>query len=216
VQRNAKSTGWLKVKGKTGKPKKKGTRAGGRPAGISRNLNNAHRTCLRFDVNTTGTQVSITVNNVFGALGGVVTVANTTATCICSTFKINSIKMSPAAGGEVTCFWINNPEGESKDDVVDDTLPTGITMLETLVTRPPKKSLASFWHSTIATGTNQLLLLSATQGSVIDLNISFQIISGQAAPVTFNPGTASVGAVGYSPLDGHLGKYRALGRAQFL
>jgi len=179
------------------------------------NLNNAHRATFRFVANAKAIQVPINARGIFGALGAIVTVANTTATEICSAFRINAVKMTPSAGGECTVFWAMNPDGEGKDDSWDDTTPTGVTLTKTLVVKPPQKSLASFWHSTITATTDQFFVLSAEVGSVIDLDISFQLGGITFSPGTFTVGTNALGLMGYQRLDGAGGKFTVLGRVPF-
>jgi len=153
---------------------------------------------FRFLANATGTAVPISTNMVSSACGGICTLANANVRSWCSFFKINAITAWAPLSGEVSVNWVNSL-GEVKDDVKITTLPTGITVTKGLRFVPPPKTLCGFWLQS-ALGQN-ILLLSYSSGSVIDLDVSFTLDNAFVG-VDMAVATATLKTAYYGYLDG--------------
>ncbi len=110
---------------------------------------------------------------VAGAFG---TVLNSTVVSVASSYRINHIRAWPAAGGDVDIEWYSTGSAEqalNKDVAKQRTLPTGITVSGCMSFVPPPGSYASMWQTANINATDNLAVISATAGSVIEVSISW-------------------------------------------
>jgi hypothetical protein len=158
----------------------------------------------------------ITCSNIFAAIGCIGTAANTIAP-VASSFIIRSIKIwtSPQDSIPATTAiqWSAVASNFNKDEVRDDTLPASAGVTRSLIARPPKQALASFWNDDGATVA--IFSIYCPKGSIVDLRVSFTL------PNTFTATSLSyTGAVAgtfyYAYLDGHSGNLATTGRATAL
>ena len=169
---------------------------------------------LRFR-NTSATLKSITAKMILSALGGIVTVTNTTFVGFCSAFKLKKILIWPAIGSPTfgTVDWAGGSyAGVSKEKQVIYSVPTGVTTepgpLEFSIPSFGKGEnyIASAWID--SQGANAVMFdISCTVGSIIDVHLSYQLaneIPGVSQTLT---GSGSLGGLGYMCLDGPGGVY---------
>jgi len=177
-----------------------------RPQGVIRpipaSIQCRHR--FRFVDNTGGTYV-ITPAFIFGAIGGIVDVVNSSLICWAGSFKIHSIDIYESAqsvtsvsssiswfssgtlGFNQDQFWTNTSIPYDRPSVVSS--------------RPPAKSLASDWISSNATLTNGVVGLGVAIGSIVDLVVDFTLLN-VATPVALTVTTGTLGGAYYLALDG--------------
>jgi hypothetical protein len=151
---------------------------------------------------TVGGHTAVTVNNVFGALGGVCYVANSLVKPMASSFKIHKVTIYPAPNlsGTSACnvAWALATGAQMRDEEKDRTLPEGLTVTSPVESSPPRGSLAAMWQ---VGSTNSLFFTDALVGSVLDMDISFTlsnqfVVSGQTVV------TGTLGNIYYLYLDG--------------
>lgn len=153
---------------------------------------------------STATSVTFTRASIAGMLGVVVTVANTTVRGICGTYRLKRIIAWPAAGGQINVSWNTSGGAEMalvKDKVKTNTLPVGITEDVGMVFRPPKRSVLGMWQTPSVNGTDQMLQISATAGSVFDWEGVFTLTNqyfGETASIV----SGTLAQFYYLPPDG--------------
>jgi len=165
------------------------------------------RKTLRF---SSGGNASVTVADLLGALGVIGTVTNTTAVAICSSVKVHAATVwngaSSSATSTIGLDWAAGESSQVPDEMHDESIPAGVTETSSLVFRPPKGSLASFWI-TSADSAAVVFAIKAPAGSVggvLDLDVSFRICD-TIQPLAISVVTAVLGHVYYLALDGPSG-----------
>ncbi len=161
---------------------------------LDTNVRMQHR--FRFQCNAAVTAAPILNSDLIGIGGGVCSVVNTTFVPFCNSFKLKSIEVwSPlvTAGTPTTCSveWTgtnNSPNVEVTDTTVTSTFPAH------LKTKPPRNSLASFWQVGSA---NQICLLTAPTGSIIDVVISYVMNDNETNSITIPVAVGVLGKVYY-------------------
>jgi hypothetical protein len=159
---------------------------------------------LRFVADSNVTQGTATLVSVFGAIGGICTVANSSVQGWASSFRLRRLTIWPAASGEATIFWGTGNAGTfgQPDEVHDSSIPTGITIDQPVSSTPPKNSWAAQWHdSTESVATAPILYFTITEGSVLDLELDFTL-SAALNGYQWSATTASLKAIYYGYLDG--------------
>jgi len=145
---------------------------------------------------------AVTFVDIAGAMGVFGTVTNTTVVAWTSSLKIRGIEMwtPPASqGASATCSidWFsttNQPSMEYSDTTISTARPAHVK------SRPPAKSLASFWQQ--AGSASTAFTLVAPAGTIIDLDVDGIMIDLDVVGVTFAPATVVVGKPYYLALDG--------------
>jgi hypothetical protein len=159
------------------------------------------RQTLRFETTAAvaGVNGIITAGDIFGALGVVGKVSNTSVVALATSFRLKRVTIWPSAstsGGVVASMsW-------ASDDDHDPDIDWGVYRPAGLVgtpnsftSTPPPKSLAGFWQRDTVAVTNVALFyvaISAT-GSVLDLDVEWTLPSGVASSQTITATTAVVG-----------------------
>jgi len=101
---------------------------------------------------------------------------------------------------QTTCsiLWLGSISPFTQDKEVSNT-SINPSKPAYISAKPPKNSLASFWQTA---GTNNLVLLNAPQGTIIDINLSLTLDDNDdGAPAASTVSTATVGVHYYLSLD---------------
>lgn len=163
---------------------------------------------FRFFSNA-GSTKAITYGMVFGAIGGIGVVTNSSLRCWAGSFKVNRVIFYTPAGGaasgsngaNVYVAWHCDATNQGPDFVWDQTTPGGITESFTVVSRPPSKSTAGFWiNSASQYLATDLFTMSISQGTILDLDVSFTLADNLQGPAR-TVSTAAIGNQYYLPLD---------------
>jgi len=148
---------------------------------------------------------SITVGTIFGAIGTVGTVANSTVTTICSSFRIRKVDIYESAQSVATVsselLWAS-PVSVNSSDVAWSNATIPYDRPSRISAAPPKGTLASFWWNSSATSTTPLFSLTCAIGSIVDVEIE-ATLSNALTGVTISVSTAVLGALYFLYLDGN-------------
>ncbi len=161
---------------------------------LDTNVRMHHR--FRFQALSAVTAEPILNSDLIGIGGGVCSVLDSTFIPFCNSFKLKSIEVwTPlvTAGTPTTCSieWTgtnNSPNVEVTDTTVTSTFPAHIK------TKPPRNSLASFWQ---VGSSNQICILTAPLGSIIDVVIAYVMNDNEANSITIPLTTGVLGKVYY-------------------
>jgi hypothetical protein len=153
---------------------------------------------LRFQ-NTSAALLPITSLMLANACGTMGTSAVTVRSSL-SNVMLTSLTVWPPAGGFAQVYWTSDT-GQDFDDLVDVSIPTGITDTTAARYRPSPKSLASFWQGSGAAGVT-LLNLSCSVGSIVDVSIASRYSNALPNFAAQTVITAVLGNVYYLALDG--------------
>jgi len=159
---------------------------------------------FRFTNSSTVTS-QISIGDLIGICGVQGTVVNTTVASIASTFRVRKVCVWPGlpftAGSETNAeiIWAGL-SGTVKDESIDRSIPGGVTVDRPFESVPPKNSLASFWQDGSSAST-VLFSLTAFQGSVVDVHMSYTLRNNQGGQ-TFTVATAALGSLYFLYLDG--------------
>jgi len=164
------------------------------------------RHTYRFRVTTAVTSQPVTLGSIMGALGGMVTVANSAFATWTSTFQIRRFVAWPPQNAGADLVYLNwsaaATSGYVKDEQMIQTLPDGITVTKGMVFRPPAKSLASDWLSNGLAATVQVVYITAPAGAIIDLEVAQTLVNSlNNINLSITVG-AVLGSVYYLALDG--------------
>jgi len=167
------------------------------PPQIKTNIVLKHRYRFRTTAAFSG---GISPAKIFGSLGTIGTVANTTVSILFKSFRLRKLEIwspPPSQGATVTnsVEWLgtaNSPSIEVSDTSVSVSRPAHI------MTMPPRSSLAGFWQ--LNTGST-LFNLNAPIGSIIDLSCDMIVDDSGAAVDTIAAATVVLGKIYYLALD---------------
>jgi hypothetical protein len=170
-----------------------------KPPQISSNVHYRHK--YRFAAGTSGSGLyNITNNDILLAMGGLCTVANSTITAICASFKIRSVEVwgtVGAAPATVSINWNGSPvfvaNLEKSDTSVSPAYPPYIRA------HPPPNSNAKFWQTA---GTGVIFALTVVNSSIIDLDVEGVWSDQQDVDTVTGVSTATLGAQYFLALDG--------------
>jgi hypothetical protein len=159
----------------------------------------------RFDTTSGINASNITVGMIFGAIGTMGQVANSSVASFASSFRIKRLTIFESAQGVVTVgseiFWASTTDVNTADIVyTNSTIP--YDRPSCVSSTPPPKSLASFWWNSSATTTTPLFGLTCAIGSIIDLDVEFTIANSLEGLAGISVATATVGNVYYLALNG--------------
>jgi len=140
----------------------------------------------------------IQVGDVFGAIGVVGRVTNTSVTPLASAFRLKECRIYAANSGtgvsDAEIIWFSGNTDQEPDESKVRTAQAWQTMPNVTVSRPPRNSLAGFWHrDTVASMTTLVLGLTATVGSVVHLDLDWDLPTGVTASIPITVSTAVVG-----------------------
>jgi hypothetical protein len=162
------------------------------------------RHVYRF-VSNNANSVSVTNQDILGAIGGICTVANSTVRLWATSFKLNSVKMWPSANTTTTPTYTDIAWGAgaygSKDSELLKAVPGGCSVTGLVTFKPPKGSFATNWISNTISGNYVIFLLQCSVGSILDVDLSFTLCN-QVAPANASIATGTLGNIYYLFLDG--------------
>jgi hypothetical protein len=176
------------------------------PMAVSRTLHTS-TTChhiFRF-LCTAGGTYPVTNVDIFGALGGICTVTNSTIQLWASSFRLRRVSVAESAQSvasvNATLTWFTAGDLNTKDE---STIATSIPYdrPSVLSEAPPKNSLASFWTNTSSGTTNTFFTIMCAIGAEIDVSVDFTLISNGTPGALTGITTATLGNQYYLSLDG--------------
>jgi hypothetical protein len=161
---------------------------------------------FRYFVATASVPVSVSVNDMLGALGGVCTVTNSAFKPWASSFRLKAVVAFPSGSSSSTdnfaqLSWNSGLLPQQRDQLKTQDIPQGISVTKPVVFKPPKLTLAGDWVACTASVTANLFTIFADAGSIIDLHVDFTL-SNTFIPGTISIGTGVLNSVYYLPLDG--------------
>lgn len=176
---------------------------------------------MRFAAQTSGTNVyNVTGNNLAGAMGSTVYVANTTGRAFVGTARIKCIKIWPsqdqsAIANVADVRWLAGISVNTTRDVdLIENLPLGITNTKCVSFVPPKDTLCGFWLALGTLSATQLFAIECSEGSIIDVVYEATLANNTTgATIAYSGVTAAIGVQGFSPLNGSGGGLLPLGVA---
>ncbi len=156
---------------------------------------------LRFNA-TAGTSITtgaITLDDVLGAIGVIGRVANTSVTCLATSFKINAVRLwvGPSASVATQSFvsFFSAGDDHEPDFMVENDIPINMQAVPNLLEfRPPKNSTAGMWQRDTATGTDLIMVVGVgTTGSLVEVDLDFTLSTTLASSNSLSVTTSAVG-----------------------
>jgi len=142
----------------------------------------------------------ITVADVFGAIGVIGRVTNTSVTALATAFRLKRILMYPSVKSNFTyssveCIWFGAEEDREPDIEKNRARPGGVNTPEVGVFVPPKNALVSQWYrDTYAEATQSIAIcMSTSTDSVLDVDLDFTLPTAITGSQVINVSTAVVG-----------------------
>lgn len=171
------------------------------------------RHTFAFSPSATASQ-AISVIDLCGACGGIVTVVNSTFRPWASSVKINKITIWPASQTSdyaiSDVWWSNAVTGFNPDRESIRPIPADMTVTGACVFVPPKDALASKWMNANL-GTAAAFVIQSNVGAVVYVDMSFTLANTNLAG-TVAIASGVLGTQYYLSLDGpSTNKYRAIG-----
>jgi hypothetical protein len=163
-------------------------------------------TTFRYYIQSSSAPVSVSMQDVFGACGGIST-SSVGFKPWASSFKIKKIRAWPAESAtsdaeDIALNWNTGFTGQVKDEIKSADVPRGVTVTKMVEFKPPAKSLCGDWVLATAPNlTSNLFTLVGQPGTIIDLHISFTLV-GAIQAGTITTASATTGVATYLALDG--------------
>jgi hypothetical protein len=158
----------------------------------------------RFRCATSVIGAGVSIADIFGAIGGMVTTANSLLTSFASSFRLKKFVAWPPQVAGADLVYINwssaAAAGFVEDKQIVDTLPDGITVTRAMVARPPANSLLRDWIASAATPAN-VCYITCPAGAIIDMHVEFTV-SNCLGTLQNTIATGLLGQVFYLALDG--------------
>jgi len=153
---------------------------------------------------TTGESVNISLLDLFGALGGICTVANTTLTTWTGLLRLRKIEIYESAQSVSTVNsvvnWYTNSNSNLADKLLlNSSIPYDLPSKNVAI--PPKNSLASFWWNSSASSSLAFFGIQTAVGSIIDVTIE-STLGNNAGGYQPTIATGTLGGDYYLALDG--------------
>jgi len=163
------------------------------------------RQTFRFYITGAIQKRSIILQDIFGSLGTVCTVANSAVRCIATSFRICSLAMYLPNGGSGEIMWVVDNTDQGPDEGFDCTIPANISVTEPIVTSPPANSIANDWVNDAAVLADELLLItSSTAGAVLDMDVEYTL-PNEFTLTSLTVAAATLGVFYYLSLDDSTG-----------
>jgi len=164
---------------------------------------------FRFQANA-GTSLFINRGNLLNSL--VMGFGGTTQYRIINAIKVNSVQIWSVAAvsignsvqptpAQISFEWLST-YGPSR--ILSD-MALGATTCARIFTRPAPNSLASFWSLRATNESDTLFSVSATQNSVLDLNVTYVLQDDTVASSVTTTASSTTGVQYYTYLDGPRG-----------
>jgi len=183
----------------------KGQKSRGHAVGVVPELETSvvFRHKFRFEC-TTGESVNISLLGIWGALGGICTVANSVLTTWTGSLRVRKIEIYESAQLVSTVNsavnWYTNSNSNLADKLMlNSTIPYDLP--SKIVAVPPKNTLADFWWNSSAASSLALFGIMTSVGSIIDLTVEFTL-GNQAGGYQPTIATGTLGGDYYLALDG--------------
>jgi hypothetical protein len=159
------------------------------------------RQTLRFETTAavSGANGIITATDIFGALGVVGKVTNTSAVALATSFRLRRVTIWPSASssaGVVAAMSWASDDDHDPDRRKVDFRPAGMVGTpNSFSSVPPKNSLAGFWmRDTVAVANVALFYVDISgTGSVLDLELDWTLSTDETTSQTITVSTAVVG-----------------------
>lgn len=176
-----------------------------KPPAFCANIRFAHK--FYFRTTSAITAKNIRVAELIAIAGMVGTATNTSASTICSSMKLSSVTVWPAAGSVTNnpevAFAAANNYGTVPELSIERAIPSGVTTGGGIRFVVPENSLAKFWQNAGALSTELFTLYDIPSGSVICVS-GYWCLRDSLAGITMSGFTSiSVGGFVYSYLDGN-------------
>lgn len=142
--------------------------------------------------------VSCSVTDLLGACGGICYTANSLLRTWASSVRVHKMTIWPDAAGEVTINWATPVTGIEKDVMMNEDLPTGVTLTGAVVSKPPAKSLCGSW---LQSSTANIFIVNSTAGCIMDVDLEFTL-SATLLGTAITIATGTLGTIYYLALDG--------------
>jgi hypothetical protein len=159
----------------------------------------------RFFANSPVTNVEITNDLLFGAAGGICTVANSAVTCIFGCLRIRRVEiwapLLSSGTNEVEILWGNQSTLNSNPVRVTD-VSVSTAFPAHIRTSPPRNSTASFWQNIGISGGVPMFHLSCSTGAYIDVTLDLIMWNNEGSGFSTNVGVGVLGDIYYMSLDG--------------
>lgn len=159
---------------------------------------------LRYRV-AVGSNATITRKLLAGALGGIVTVANTTLTCWASSARLSRVILWPGTAGGAQIRPADGTAEQSlqRDRNMVDQMPDGVTTTAPIVFTPNRKSYLAEWQMLSDNSSDGLFTLGVVEGVIIDVEGVFTLNQQHnASPVTITISSGALGSSFWLSLDG--------------
>lgn len=159
------------------------------------------RQTLRFETTNavSGTNGIITADDIFGALGVIGKVSNTSVVALATSFRLRRVTIYPSAstsGGVVASISWASDDDHDPDRRVTTYRPAGVVGTpNSFSSVPPKNSTAGFWMRNSVAVANVAMFyvdISGT-GSILDLELDWTLTTDELAAQTITVATATVG-----------------------
>jgi hypothetical protein len=142
----------------------------------------------------------VSIDDIFGAIGVIGRVTNTSVTALASAFRLRRVTITQggnAAGNieNAAILWFSANSDQEPDYEVIAPAPTTASLMQQVTSTPPRKSTAGFWYrNVISPATTTVFSLAISNAySIIDVDLDFclptSVVSSQAITVS----TAVVG-----------------------
>jgi len=157
----------------------------------------------RFFANSTVSNSLITSDLLFGAAGGICTVANTAVTCLFGTLRVKRVQiwapLLSSGTNEIEILWgVQGQANMNPIRVSDVSVSTAFPAH--VDTRPPPNSIAGFWQNV---SVNQdLFKISCPTSSYIDVTLDLTLWNNEGAGFNTTIALGTLGDMYYMSLDG--------------
>jgi len=156
---------------------------------------------VRFATTASIDNVSPSPNQILSCFVAV-TLTSTSAVSVHSRYRVRRVRMWPPAGGEASLAWQSNAQFSVPDEVVNTSLPTGITVTKCFSWTPPKDSMINSWQPANSSTSLGPFTYTATTGTIIDLDVELSQTAFLTVPVltcvSLSSGTMYYGYLGSS------------------
>lgn len=156
---------------------------------------------LRFKTTAAvaGTTGAITLDDILGAIGVTGRVANTSVTCLATSFRVKCVRIyiGPSSTGTVDASVTWGTAGTTAEPdylEVDAGAVNYQGQTQCLSSFPPKNSTAGYWFRDTVTGTLVVFVITcSTTGSVVEVDLEFTLPTATQSSNSITVTTAAVG-----------------------
>jgi len=141
----------------------------------------------------------ITVGDVFGAIGVIGRVVNTSATGIATAFRIRRVTVfsgtnDAGAFENVGIQWYSSNTDHEPDMRYSAPMPTTSALIQHVTSVPPKNSTCGFWHKNTTDPAQTVFALAINNAySVVELDLDFCLSTAIVPMATFTLATVAIG-----------------------